>query len=88
MARKAIWNGQDWDYVDVPDEEMREQLAHNLRAQRNALLVESDWTQIADVPVDKAAWAAYRDALRTLPDQPGFPYTVDWPVAPQAGTAN
>ena len=43
---------------------------HKLRAKRDALLVESDWTQVADIPfIDskKAEWATYRQALRDLP---------------------
>jgi hypothetical protein len=47
--------------------------AANVRAQRDQLLSESDWTQVADAPVDKEAWAAYRQALRDLPNQEGFP---------------
>lgn len=53
-----------------------------IRAQRNALLAASDWTQVADAPVDQTAWAAYRQALRDVPDQEGFPASVEWPVAP------
>jgi hypothetical protein len=54
----------------------------NIRAERQRLLQESDWTQVPDSPVDKAAWAEYRQALRDITAQPGFPYTVEWPVAP------
>ena len=56
----------------------------NVRAKRNQLLADSDWTQLADSPVDKDAWAVYREALRNLPEQAGFPYSVQWPVAPSA----
>ena len=59
-----------------------EQLASEARAQRNALLSASDWTQVADAPVDQAVWAAYRQALRDITAQAGFPATIDWPVAP------
>lgn len=52
------------------------------RARRNALLAESDWTQLADAPVDSLAWANYRQALRDVPAQPGFPLNIVWPVAP------
>ena len=52
------------------------------RALRNDLLVKSDWTQVADAPVDQAAWATYRQALRDITTQEGFPETVVWPVAP------
>lgn len=56
--------------------------ASALRTERNAKLTESDWTQVADAPVDKAAWATYRQALRDIPSQAGFPNEVVWPVEP------
>ena len=56
--------------------------AKNVRATRDAKLAECDWTQVADAPVDKAAWATYRQALRDVTAQEGFPWTVEWPVAP------
>lgn len=52
------------------------------RQTRSGLLAASDWTQVADAPVDKAAWAAYRQALRDISAQTGFPAAIDWPVAP------
>ena len=58
------------------------QQASSMRAQRNQKLTECDWTQVADAPVDQAAWAAYRQQLRDLPSQPGFPWEVEWPVEP------
>ena len=58
------------------------ELENEVRAKRNALLSGSDWTQIADAPVDQQAWAAYRQALRDIPEQPGFPHDIIWPVAP------
>jgi len=54
----------------------------NVRARRDGLLSDSDWTQVADAPVDQAAWAVYRQALRDITDQEGFPYSVNWPTAP------
>ena len=56
-------------------------LAATARAQRTVLLQQSDWTQVADAPVNQAAWATYRQALRDVPDQAGFPETINWPVA-------
>jgi hypothetical protein len=58
--------------------------ADTIRAQRDALLAASDWTQLADAPVNQAAWAAYRQALRDAPEQTGFPESVVWPTAPEA----
>ena len=53
-----------------------------IRRQRDALLRGSDWTQLADAPVDHAAWALYRQQLRDLPKQPGFPEAIGWPAEP------
>ena len=54
---------------------------------RNRKLAESDWTQGADVQAamddaTKKAWADYRQALRDVPKQPGFPTDITWPTAP------
>ena len=54
------------------------------REKRNALLKKSDWTQLPDVPqATKDAWAVYRQALRELPTQSGFPFSISWPTEPQ-----
>jgi hypothetical protein len=55
--------------------------------QRYFLLLGSDWTQMPDSPLsdeDKAAWATYRQALRDLPAQEGFP-NVAFPTKPSPG---
>lgn len=67
-----------WVVTQIPDSEG----AARVREQRNKLLAESDWTQLADSPVDKAVWATYRQALRDMPAQAGFPWTVTWPTKP------
>jgi hypothetical protein len=59
-----------------------DRVAFRLRAERNQLLTASDWTQISDSTADKAAWATYRQALRDITTQAGFPLTVEWPVQP------
>jgi hypothetical protein len=56
--------------------------AKAVRTSRDAKLAETDWTQVADAPVDKAAWAAYRQALRDVPAQSGFPHEITWPEKP------
>lgn len=56
--------------------------AEEARTQRNALLMQSDWTQLPDAPVDAAAWATYRQALRDISAQEGFPDNIQWPVQP------
>lgn len=52
---------------------------------RDTLLAKSDWTQSPDSPLTdakKAEWAIYRQALRDVPDQSGFPTDFRWPVQP------
>jgi hypothetical protein len=50
---------------------------------RNRLLQSSDWTQLADASIpNKQEWAAYRQALRDIPEQAGFPFEVNWPTQP------
>jgi hypothetical protein len=56
--------------------------ATSVRNSRTEKLKDSDWTQIADSTADKAEWATYRQALRDVPTQAGFPWTVTWPDAP------
>lgn len=69
---------QVWSVVQLPEE----QAIANVRGVRDGLLAESDWTQVADAPVDQAAWATYRQALRDVPQQEGFPHNVTWPTKP------
>lgn len=58
-------------------------LAINIRTDRDLCLSNSDWTQLPDVPQSvKDAWAPYRQALRDITQQPGFPTEVVWPAAP------
>lgn len=57
--------------------------AESVRAQRDSLLAASDWTQLPDVPAaTREKWAAYRQALRDVTEQAGFPDAVVWPQTP------
>ena len=58
------------------------QQAASVRSTRDEKLKATDWTQVDDAPVDKATWATYRQALRDIPAQAGFPWDVNWPVEP------
>ena len=72
------WDGSKW--VELPPD--LDIIAAAARSKRNTLLSQSDWTQIPDAPVDQAAWATYRQALRDITSQEGFPEAITWPVAP------
>ncbi len=56
--------------------------ATNVRNSRTEMLKDCDWTQLADSTADKTAWATYRQALRDVTTQTGFPWTVTWPTQP------
>jgi hypothetical protein len=69
---------QETAYKAMKDAEQ----AANVRNQRTQLLKDCDWTQIADSTADKTAWATYRQALRDITSQAGFPWTITWPNDP------
>ena len=84
---EGIWR-QTWEETDMSDEEKavvdfdQEKL---IRHERNQLLSESDWTQFNDSPLeasDKSSWAVYRQLLRDVPSQGGFPWDISWPELP------
>lgn len=54
-----------------------------VRAERNKLLADCDWTQLPDASADAAAWAVYRQALRDITDQ-SDPFNIQWPTTPAA----
>jgi hypothetical protein len=80
--RDGVW-WQTWGEVPVetPQPDI-EALGAAVRDDRNARLAACDWTQLADAPVDSLAWANYRQALRDVPSQEGFPLAVEWPTPP------
>jgi hypothetical protein len=61
-----------------------EWVLERLRLQRDELLKASDWTQLTDAPIDKAAWATYRQALRDLPSSNSDPRAIELPTQPGA----
>jgi hypothetical protein len=63
-------------------EATNEQKWKQIKRWRNAELARTDWTQLPDAPVDKTAWASYRQALRDLPAQGGLADAAEFPVAP------
>jgi len=70
---------QSWTVENLSPEDAE----RNVRSKRDVLLAQSDWTQVADAPVDQATWATYRQALRDVPSQADFPYNVTWPTEPE-----
>ena len=84
VLENGVWT-QVWNVTQASSEEIAQRnasQASNIRKQRDAKLAKCDWTQVADASVDKAAWATYRQALRDLPKETGFPWTMTWPTDP------
>ena len=71
-----------WTQTGTLEQLPEREAAINVRADRDRLLSRSDWTQLSDAPGDTAAWATYREQLRNIPAQEGFPFTVSWPTEP------
>ena len=72
------------EVVDKTEAELAADVASKaaqVRAARDHALANSDWTQVADAPVDKEAWATYRQSLRDLPNSDGWP-DVSLPTEP------
>lgn len=65
-----------------PNEVPAEWWAERMRLHRDRLLKESDWTQVADAPVDREAWATYRQALRDFPATWEEGPTAEFPDTP------
>ena len=65
------------------DDEVSDELyLIRMRYWRDGELARTDWTQVADAPTDKAAWATYRQALRDLPASNADPRKIELPTAP------
>ena len=61
------------------------QAATSVRSERDRLIAETDWTQLADSQLSdsvKTSWVTYRQSLRDLPTASGFPHTIIWPTKP------
>jgi len=85
------WNGADWVFESAlqpetpPTSEVTDEYkAAAARYTRNNLLLQSDWRMLSDVPPRHSGvtWTAYRQALRDVPQQGGFPNSINWPTAP------
>lgn len=82
---KGIAYNGEYTIEDVPE------TADEARTKRDKLLSATDWTQVLDAPIDSAtreAYREYRQALRDLPEQDGFPGTITWPELPSVTKAD
>lgn len=76
---------KQYKIVEIPAP-TTEEVAAQVRAQRDAMIARTDFMMMPDYPIseeDKTLVEAYRQALRDIPEQEGFPSNVQWPVVPQ-----
>jgi len=74
----------EWSVVEKTPEEKQNYYnasSARVRAKRNQLLSDSDWMALSDNTMTPE-WASYRQALRDITSQGGFPYTIEWPTKP------
>jgi hypothetical protein len=78
-----VWDGKNLTDPNAPSEaDIIAMQWDTIRAERDAKLAASDWTQIADAPVDDLVWATYRQGLRDVPNTQTDPFNIVWPTAP------
>ena len=76
------------DFYHYPKGELKtdEEFASEVREQRDKLLDESDYLAMPDYPISeekKSAILSYRQSLRDISKQSGFPRNINWPVKPE-----
>ena len=84
----GIWK-QTWvveNLSETEKQQLTEEKKYTVRLQRNRLLTETDWTQFNDSPLSeesKLDWKVYRQELRDITEQEGFPHNIIWPTKPE-----
>ena len=74
-----------WSLPYVVEQLPQDQAERNIRSRRDGLLQQTDWVVImhtekgTNIPLQ---WEVYRQALRDITTQPGFPFSVEWPTKP------
>jgi hypothetical protein len=82
LQRSNLYFQDDKWWVHYTIEHFAEDIAkRNVREHRNSLIAETDWMALIDNTLTPD-WATYRQALRDITEQKGFPYSVIWPTKP------
>lgn len=80
---RSVFDYYTKQWIEPPYSDYEVEMAWvSLRVERSRLLQDSDWTQVPDAPVDRAAWAVYRQALRDVPQNTTDPFNPVWPTPP------
>lgn len=75
---------QVWDVTDATSEEIAQRTdneGQSVRSQRDYLLQQTDWMALSDNTMEPY-WREYRQQLRDVTDQAGFPWSITWPTKP------
>ena len=86
MSRQ-VWNTETnvWDVFEDETPAISlstEEISMIERGERDRILIETDWWAMSDLTMTDAQ-TAYRQALRDVPEQSGFPNTITWPTKPE-----
>jgi hypothetical protein len=82
VVQSVAQSGEGWTQTWTVQELSKAQAEDNVRAHRNRLLSDTDWTALSDNTMT-SEMATYRQALRDITAQAGFPYSVEWPTKPE-----
>lgn len=80
-----LWSNEAFEWIDPRSEQDKYNEAdYKAKLQRNDLLLSCDWTQLSDVVLaNKQEWAVYRQELRDITTQSGYPFNINWPTKPE-----
>ena len=87
LSAKKLFESYDLRVEDnslTVDTAYTNKVSSDVRSERDSKLAATDYRMVADAPWDTTAWATYRQQLRDLPSQDGFPHNVVWPTEPSA----
>ena len=87
----GVWGIGSQELYDANMGFITAQASNEVIAKRDALLYASDWTQIPNnplTPAEQQSWATYRQELRDVTSEAGYPFNVTWPIAPKKAAAN
>jgi hypothetical protein len=86
----GVWAIGNQEFYDAAYEGLSRQAGDQIKVKRDELLYASDWTQIPNNPLTtqaQEAWATYRQELRDVTAQSGYPFNVTFPIAPKLPSA-
>ena len=81
----GVWGIGNQEFYDVEYGNLYQKTGDEVKVKRDALLYASDWTQIPNNPLSteqQQLWVVYRQELRDVTTQAGYPFNVVWPTAP------